>query len=375
MSSTVPPILPPGTVQQRAWWRRRRFLRKWWLFVVFVCGLLLMPLIRFGLRNCVLQAQERPEPTPLEDPVVLRTAHVLEQDLRILAVDIGERAVSRPGSLEQVLVWLERTLEALGLTTRRETYRCRDGRLLTSPAEAAPDEVLVSNLVVDLPGQDPSAGILVVGAHYDSIPGSPAANDNGSGVVALVELARRFATRPGRVGLRLVFWVNEEPPYFHTQAMGSLVNARAAIARQDKLIGAISLETMGYYSNQKGSQKFPVPALTSAYGDVGNFIGFIGELRHKAFIDGCLRGFGRHGRITAKGGAFPAILPGINWSDHWSYGQVGVPGFMVTDTAPFRYPYYHTAQDTIDHIDFPRLALVVEGLTGMIADLLSANQP
>lgn len=222
------------------------------------------------------------------------------------------------------------------------------------------------NLSVNLPARTEDAPILVVGAHYDTVPRSPGADDNASGVASLLEIARALKSREGQsdVELILVFYANEEPPYFKTRAMGSFAHAQS-LAEPERVIGMISLETMGYYSDVPGSQNYPFP-LSLRYPSRGNFIAFAGDTSSRDFLREMIGEFRGAARIPSVGGTAPSIVQGIDWSDHWSYSQVGIPAFMVTDTAIFRNPNYHKKSDLPDTLDYRRLALVVEGLVEMI---------
>ena len=196
-----------------------------------------------------------------------------------------------------------------------------------------------------------SAEILVVGAHYDTVSNCPGANDNGPG-------SRRCSSWPGVSAdgrhartIRFVAFVNEEPPFFQTAQMGSLVYAQAAKARGDRVIGMLSLETMGYYSDVPGSQHYP-PPLDAVHPDTGNFIGFVSNLKSEPLLRSAEAAFRTGTGFPVEVAAAAEDLPGIGWSDHWSFWQAGYPALMVTDTAPFRYPWYHHPEDTPDKISF-----------------------
>jgi Zn-dependent M28 family amino/carboxypeptidase len=289
-----------------------------------------------------------------------------------LASQIGERNIWRYRELQRAAEYIEAELRSYGYSPSRQTFEVSRlpirnieatlaGALEVRPAEAGRYE----------PGIRPAeAGryasradeIIVLGAHYDTVSGSPGANDNGTGVAALLELARRFAGRPQARTIRFVAFVNEEPPFFQTPQMGSLVYANAARARGDRIVGMLSLETMGYYSDEPGSQQYPVQEMAGLYPDVGNFIGFVSNLESSALLSAARRAFAERTSFPLQTAAMPAELPGAGWSDHWSFWQAGYPALMVTDTAPWRYPWYHTADDTSDKIDFDKLADVVNGL-------------
>lgn len=222
----------------------------------------------------------------------------------------------------------------------------------------------VRNIEAELKGGSRASEIIVVGAHYDSVVGAPGANDNGSGVAAMLELARLLhGSRPART-VRFVAFVNEEPPFFKSEAMGSLRYARRSKERGENIVAMFSLETIGYYSDRAGSQRYPFP-LGLFYPSTGNFIAFVSDLSSRALMHEALAAFRRHAQFPSEGVAAPAAIPGVDWSDHWAFRDAGYPAVMVTDTAPYRYPHYHTAADTPDKLDYERLARVVSGLYAM----------
>ena len=224
------------------------------------------------------------------------------------------------------------------------------------------------NLEVEKLGSEKPNEVIVIGAHYDSAFMSPGANDNGTGAAATLELARIFAQKSTKRTIRFVEFTNEEPPFFWTEDMGSLVYAKQIKQRQTKVVAMLSLETMGYFSDMVGSQKYPFP-LNLFYPKQGNFIGFIGNLNSGDLVRRSIASFRRHAQFPSEGASLPGWIPGVGWSDQWSFWQQGYQGIMITDTAPYRYPYYHTLDDTFDRIDFDKLARVVSGLVEVISDL------
>jgi Zn-dependent M28 family amino/carboxypeptidase len=150
--------------------------------------------------------------------------------------------------------------------------------------------------------------------------------------------------------------------------MGSLLHAGDMYARGENVAAMLSLETIGYYSDAKGSQRYP-PPLDALYPDTGNFIAFVGDLGTRELVRNALASFRRHARFPSEGLAAPASIPGVDWSDHWAYREHGYPAIMITDTALYRYPHYHTAQDTADKIDYALLARVVRGIELVVRDL------
>jgi len=229
------------------------------------------------------------------------------------------------------------------------------------------DEGLAVNLEAVIEPRSASAPTLVVGAHYDSARGAPGANDNGSGTAALLELARLLADLRGKadVRIRLAFFANEEPPFFKTDRMGSLVYARALADKGQKPDAMFSLETLGFYDEAPGSQHYPFP-LGALYPDTGNFVAFVGTVSSRPLVRRAVDEFRAVARFPSVGGTAPGFVQGIDWSDHWSFGEIGVPALMITDTAPFRYPHYHKLTDTPDKLDYDRLARVTVGLERML---------
>jgi Zn-dependent M28 family amino/carboxypeptidase len=241
--------------------------------------------------------------------------------------------------------------------------------------------VRCNNLEVEIPGDAHASEIVVVGAHYDSIVGSPAANDNASGIAATLAVARRFArgepgtegraTRPTRT-LRLVCFVNEEPPFFWTEDMGSLVYAKACKIRGENIVAMLTPETIGCYSDEPGSQRYPIP-MSLFYPRTGNFIGFVGMYEARALVSRCVKTFREKCPFPCEGAALPSIIPMVGASDHWSFWRQGYPALMITDTAPFRYVHYHQPTDTPDKIDYGRTARVVSGIIEVVEDLVGGR--
>jgi hypothetical protein len=303
----------------------------------------------FGIR---MPGRNISTPAGLNDAEVALRAELFS-DVKALAGDIGERNTTRYAQLNAAADFIETSLARVGLVPRRDSYELR--------GQAC------HNIEVEIRGARPE--ILVVGAHYDSVSGSPGANDNASGVAGLLALARRFAGKSCGQTLRFVAFVNEEPPYFQTEEMGSLVYARRCRARGDKISAMISLETIGYFSDEPGSQKYPSAGLGFFYPSKGNFIGFVGNTSSRGLLRSAVSAFKNERKLPCEGAALPAAIPGIGWSDQWSFWECGYPAIMVTDTAPFRYPHYHETTDTPDELDYNRFALVVSGMEKVIAEL------
>lgn len=302
------------------------------------------------------------------------TEQRLQAHVRMLAGELAPRCGATPQThekLETAARYLQSNLELLlrGVSDRSMVVqRYEEGARL------------YSNVAFEFTVEG-AQEIVVVGAHYDSFcgagePYTPGADDNASGTAMLLELARRFderrraAATPWSRALRFVAFTNEEPPYFQTGSMGSLVYAHQAQRRGDRIAAMLSLETLGYYSDEPGSQTYP--AGIERFLDLpqrGDFLAFVGNLDSRALMVEAVDAFRRGTTLPAEGLAAP-FIPQIGWSDNWSFWQVGFPAVMVTDTAPQRNPNYHLASDTADTLDYRRMAMAADGLTEVVATLV-----
>jgi Peptidase family M28 len=291
---------------------------------------------------------------PALSPEQSELASRLSQHVKYLSVTIGERNIYRAGSLQAATDYLRNNLVQAGYAVTDQTYNVQGHA--------------VSNLEADLAGREGDAGAVVVGAHYDSVAGTVGADDNASGVAATLELARMLQRSRLRRTIRFVLFVNEEPPYFQTEQMGSFVYARQLRRDGVPVSAMVSLEMLGFYSDLPGSQKYPA-LLGRFYPSRGNFIGLVGNSESRNLVRRATRRFRESSQFPSEGVAAPASLPGVGWSDQWSFWQQGYPAIMITDTALFRYPYYHTPLDTLDKVDFEKMARVVEGVRNVVASL------
>ena len=297
-----------------------------------------------------LGAAERREIEALEGRLL---AHV-----EMLGRTIGERTLDRPQALQAAAAYIHRVWGEQGLTVREEAYEV-GGR----PC---------ANLVAELRGSRDPERILLVGAHYDSPPGSPGANDNATGVAILLEISRTLRQEPLPRTVRFVAFVNEEPPYFLTEAMGSRVHARGARQRGERIEAMLSLETLGYYSNAEGSQHYP-PPFGALYPRTGNFVAVVGNLASRRLVVDFMTQFMAATDFPVEGVATFEGVPGINWSDHSSFWTEGYPALMLTDTAPFRYPEYHSAQDVPERVTRGEFARAAHGIIQAVRRLAGST--
>lgn len=292
-----------------------------------------------------------PAPTSADEQRAAR----LRQHITIIAQT--ERHTGNPQALAAAAQYLEQTLTTWGY------------RVISQPYDSGAG--WVRNLEVEIPGST-SQDIVVIGAHYDTVPDSPGANDNASGVALLLELAQQMVRyRPQRT-LRLVWFTNEEPPYFGTAQMGSYVYAARSRQRGENIVAMLSLESLGHYRDEPGSQRYPA-AFQPFYPDIGNYAGFVGMIEDRPLVHRVIKRFRQTTPFPSEGVAGLGLIPGIAWSDHWAFWKHGYPALMITDTAPFRYRYYHTAKDTPDRVDVVRMAKLYPGVAEVVRDLLDGD--
>ena len=275
----------------------------------------------------------------------------------VTAIASEPHNIEHYANLEQAAQYIERMLAAAGYRAVPQVYEVGGAEVRNLEATIEPLES----------GQH--VRTVVVGAHYDSIADSPGANDNGSGVAAVLELARLLRDlRPAHTRLRLVLFVNEEPPYFHTGDMGSYRYAQALAERNEPVAAMIAFDTIGCFSDAPGTQQYP-PPFGAVLPNRGNFIAFVGMLGSRPLVQEVIASFRRHTSFPSIGGVAPGFIPGIDWSDHWSFAQAGFQAMMITDTAIFRYPHYHRRTDTPDKVDYERLARIAKGIERVLRDM------
>lgn len=278
----------------------------------------------------------------------------LQSSVQTLAGDIGERNLFRYDKLVTSAEYIRSILTGVGYDVKRQTYEA-EGKVC-------------ENIEAEVRGTDRPEEILVIGAHYDSVKGSPGANDNGSGVAAMLALARTLRQTPLKRTLRCVAFSNEEPPFFQTADMGSRVYAKRSKQRGESIVLMLSLETIGYYSDKLGSQSY-LPPLNFIYPSTGNFIAFVSNTEHERWVRRVIDIFRKQAPFPSEGAALWGWIPGVGWSDHWAFWKEGFPAVMVTDTALFRYPAYHTAADTPEKVNYEHLARVMSGLEKVIVEI------
>ncbi|UCF44646.1 MAG: M20/M25/M40 family metallo-hydrolase [Planctomycetota bacterium] len=297
-----------------------------------------------------------PLPPLTNEQLALRAE--LSRHIDALATNIAEKNIFNHHNLTAAADYIESALTEAGHTPRRQNYSA-EGKTC-------------SNLEAQITGSTHPDEIVVIGSHYDSVYGSPGANDNCSAVAANLALAPRLKdTKPNRT-LRFVFFANEEMPFFQTEQMGSRVYAKSCREKNENIVAMLSLETIGYYTDAPNTQKYPFP-FSIFYPSTGNFLAFVSNTPSKDLLHAAISSFRKHCKFPSQGGAIPEFIPGTNWSDHDSFWHYNYPAIMLTDTAPYRYPYYHSPDDTIDKISFDHLTRVTSALQSVVSDLANSN--
>jgi peptidase M28-like protein len=271
-----------------------------------------------------------------------------------LAGEIGERNIFRPQALQAAASYIKHQWEQQGYAVDRLAYEVAGIRCL--------------NLEITRSGGARKREILLIGAHYDTVIGSPGANDNASGVSALLEISRLFAGIEPTLTIRFVAFVNEEQPFFAGRRQGSMVYAEVARRRGDDIRLMASIETIGWYSDEPGSQSYP-PLFNLLYPDHADFIGIVSNFRSRAAMRRLAAAFRANSDFPLETAATFSFVPGVSWSDHRSFWRQGYHAVMITDTAFYRYRHYHAPSDTPDKLTYRELTRVTSGLFAAFSEL------
>jgi Zn-dependent M28 family amino/carboxypeptidase len=280
----------------------------------------------------------------------------LERHVTRLALEIGPRNIYHYEALQAAAAFIAAALTEAGHAPALQRYEAR-GRSFV-------------NIVAEITGSDRANEIVVIGAHYDTHKNSPGADDNGSAVAALLELARHFGPRQTSCTLRFVAFANEETPFTRRKDMGSRVYARDCRRRGENITGMICLESIGYYAEETGSQWLSLWGLLLPR--QGDFLALVANRPSRALL-ARVAGTLQKASLPYRPMVLPTHFPGAWSSDHWSFWREGFPALMVTDTAPLRNRHYHTQEDTPDKVDFERLSRAVDDLKAAVADLVGSE--
>ncbi len=330
------------------------------LLVIFliILGVIVVPLVAalaFFAYATSMPGRGRFGPLPPASAAEREVGEALRRHVRYLSETMGERNLGNRKGLEGARRYIAEELRAMGYEVEALRYDFRGESFY--------------NVEALLPGSVMPRRSLIIGAHYDSVPGSPGANDNASGVAALLELARALRRERPALDVRFVAFANEEPPYFDTgEGMGSVEYVRALRERGVEAASMLCLETVGFYSEAPGSQKYP-PPLSLFYPSRGDFIAFVANFPSRLLVRRAVAAFRAQKALPSEGISIFEAIPGVSWSDHRSFWQAGIPAVMITDTALFRDPDYHLASDLPHRLDYRRMARLVAGLRAVVTDL------
>ncbi len=286
---------------------------------------------------------------------IQQTQQRLQDHLHALTVNIGERSVRVPENLEKTAAYITSFYQDIGVAVESRAYSYA--------------ELPLDNIVAEIAFRADPKHRFLIGAHYDSVSGTVGADDNASAVAVQLEVARYLAEQKGTntldLAVKFVSFALEEPPVYGTPHMGSRVYAKMARTQKEKIDGMICLEMVGYACHEPGCQDYPFPLMFMDYPKQGNFIGIVNNFKSRGFARGLVEQFQKNQRLPVVKLTVPFngwIIPAVRLSDHASFWDQGFKAVMLTDSAFFRNPDYHTAADTMDKLDFEFMAEVVESL-------------
>ncbi|MGK7368949.1 MAG: M28 family peptidase [Candidatus Halalkalibacterium sp. M3_1C_030] len=274
----------------------------------------------------------------------------LEEHVRTLSEDLIPRDSGHPENLDRVASFIY------------DEFEKYSGHVEEQPFSA--DHFSVRNVSAFF-GPETRERI-VIGAHYDVAGPYPGADDNASGVAGLLELARLLKNDTLSMQVELVSYPLEEPPYFYTRNMGSFVHANSLKEKRIKVRAMLALEMIGYFKDEPGSQTYPLFLLRPFYPSKGNFIAVVGKMFQRKIVRTIRETMREATPLPVESINAPRLLPGIALSDHLNYWWAGYQAAMITDTAFYRNPNYHTPLDTPDTLDYKRMAYVVDGVRACI---------
>jgi Zn-dependent M28 family amino/carboxypeptidase len=279
----------------------------------------------------------------------------LQDHLRALTLTIGERSVRLPENLEKTAAYIKSFYRGIGLEVHSQPYSYSD--------------LTVENIIAEISFHPDSKNRFLIGAHSDSVTGTVGADDNASAIAVQLETARQLKALLGKeelsLAVKFVSFALEEPPVYGTRYMGSRVYAKSARQKREPLDGMICLEMVGYACYDPGCQSYPFPLMFMNYPKEGNFIGIVNNIKSRQFAKHLLGQFQKNTQLPAVRLTVPFngwIIPAVRLSDHASFWDQGFNAVMVTDSAFYRNPHYHTSSDTMHTLDFKFMAELVESL-------------
>ncbi len=282
----------------------------------------------------------------------------LYEHVKHLSDRIGSRSIHEYEKLEATKHYILSYLKDLGYAPILQDYNY-NGKVY-------------SNIIVSIKGAEHPGETIVIGAHYDTVYGTPGADDNASAVAVLLELCRVLKDFSPRKALKLIFFTLEEPPLFRSKFMGSYIYASEAKARGENISAMVCLEMVGYYGDKEGGQTFPLPFMSTVYPSTPNFIAVVGNLTSRNLVEKIKKSINKSSGIPVETLSTVSFVPGVDFSDHRSFWKMGYPAVMITDTAFYRNPNYHSVKDTIDTLNFNKMSSLLVGLVQVAKNLSSS---
>jgi hypothetical protein len=329
----------------------RKMLYALLIVSIGIAASLLYPVVKIKMSASVIHPEPRFIPSSSEK--------ALHDHVHALSVIIGSRSIQEYGKIQESELYIRTFLEKQGISFALQGYDHEGKRY--------------NNIIVTLDGLSHREESVIIGAHYDTTFETPGADDNASAVAVLLELCHTLKDyRPQRT-LKMIFFVLEEPPSFMTPAMGSFVYAQRARDRGERIYGMISLEMVGYFNEAEGSQAFPVPGLQWIFPDRGNFIGVVGNVHSRELTLAVAEALEAGSTLPVEHLVALPFIPGIGLSDHGSFWKMGFRAVMVTDTAFYRNPNYHSSKDTIETLRFDKMSQLVSGMVHVVEFLTKAK--
>lgn len=261
--------------------------------------------------------------------------------------------------LRQCEEWVKQRWESQGYVVKKHTFSIKRKEY--------------SNLEIEIRGRKLPSEIIIISAQYDTLPDSPGANNNGSGMAILFQLSQLLRKHTPDRTLRLLNFVNEEDPFFGTEMMGSYQYAKRSHQLREDIKVMLSMDALGIYKDEPGSQRLPFP-FSMFYPNRGNFLAFIGDFSSRKYMIETTRGFKKGSSFPIEAGVVPKWAKGAAWSDHSSFWKFGYPGIMVTDTGGFRSPSHTTKEDTMEKLNFEAMSRIVVGMYTSAVHLTSLQE-
>lgn len=284
----------------------------------------------------------------------------LYEHVKHLSVRIGSRSIHEYEKLEATKHYIVSYLKDISYTPGFQEYNY-NGKAY-------------SNITVSIKGEGDPGETVVIGAHYDTVYGTPGADDNASAVAVLLELCRALKDFSPERALKMIFFTLEEPPMFRSKFMGSYIYASEAKARGENISAMVCLEMVGYYDDKEGGQTFPLPFMSLVYPSTPNFIAVVGNLTSRNLVERIKNSINKSSHIPVETLSTVSFVPGVDFSDHRSFWKMGYPAVMITDTAFYRNPNYHSVKDTIDTLNFNKMSSLLVGLVQTVKDLSGPTQ-